>query len=164
GSPQEVEYRPSFVDGAGGRRVLPGMWPVVSPLVDGALTASLDETAAAVRLLVERVRLIAEGAGALALAAAHGGRAGSGQVGWSSACSALHRVARPSATSATCKKCSTSRPAAARSSSEAPGIRSSPVPGRTSYRATATQSRTRGPTNSSSSRSQRHRRKRGRSP
>ena len=80
GSPQEVEYLPSFVDGAGGRRVLPGMWPIVSPLVDGALTASLDETAAAVRLLAERVRVIAEGAGALALAAAHAGRAGSGKI------------------------------------------------------------------------------------
>jgi len=49
-------------------------------LVDGALTASLEETAAAVRLLAERVRVIAEGAGALALAAALAGRAGGGKV------------------------------------------------------------------------------------
>ena len=48
--------------------------------MDGALTASLDETAAAVRLLAERVRVIAEGAGALAVAAALAGRAGSGRV------------------------------------------------------------------------------------
>jgi threonine dehydratase len=80
GSPQEVEYRPSFVDGAGGRLVLPRMWSVVAGLVDGALTASLDETAAAVRLLAERVRVIAEGAGALALAAALAGRAGDGPI------------------------------------------------------------------------------------
>jgi threonine dehydratase len=80
GSPQEVEYTPSFVDGSGGRLVLPGMWPIVSSLVDGALVASLDETAEAVRLLAERVRVIAEGAGALALAAARGGRAGSGKI------------------------------------------------------------------------------------
>ena len=80
GEPQEVEYRPSFVDGAGGRLVLPRMWPIVSHLVDGALTASLAETAAAVRLLAERARVIAEGAGALAAAAALAGRAGGGKV------------------------------------------------------------------------------------
>jgi threonine dehydratase len=78
--PQEVEYRPSFVDGAGARVVLPAMWPIVSGLVDGAFTASLDETAGAVRLLAERVRVIAEGAGALALAVALSGRAGDGKV------------------------------------------------------------------------------------
>jgi threonine dehydratase len=69
GAPQEIDYTPSFVDGAGGRLVLPRMWPIVAPLVDGALVATLDETAGAVRLLAERVRVIAEGAGALALAA-----------------------------------------------------------------------------------------------
>jgi threonine dehydratase len=78
--PQEVEYQPSFVDGAGGRVVLPAMWPIVSGLVDGAFTASLDETAGAVRLLAERTRVIAEGAGALALAVALSGRAGDGKV------------------------------------------------------------------------------------
>jgi len=75
GSPQEVEYRPSFVDGAGGRTVLPKMWPLVRGLVDGGLTVSLDETAAAVRLLAERNRVAAEGAGALGVAAALAGRA-----------------------------------------------------------------------------------------
>jgi threonine dehydratase len=80
GAPQEVEYTPSFVDGSGGRLVLPGMWPIVSPLVDEARTASLDETAGAVRLLAERVRVLAEGAGALALAAALADRAGGGTV------------------------------------------------------------------------------------
>ncbi len=80
GSPQPVEYTPSFVDGAGAPLVLPKMWGIDSVLVDGALTASLDETAAAVRLLAERVRVIAEGAGALALAAAFAGRAGSGKI------------------------------------------------------------------------------------
>src|SRR5207249_8854227 len=77
---QEVEYRPSFVDGAGGRLVLPAMWPRVSQLVDGAFAPTLAETAAAVRLLAERARVIAEGAGALALAAALSGRAGSGTI------------------------------------------------------------------------------------
>jgi threonine dehydratase len=52
----------------------------VSEIVDGSLTASLDETAGAVRLLAERARVIAEGAGALGVAAALSGRAGSGKI------------------------------------------------------------------------------------
>jgi len=74
GEPREVEYRPSFVDGAGANMLVPGMWDRARPLVDGADTASLDETAAAVRLLAERARVVAEGAGALALAAGLSGR------------------------------------------------------------------------------------------
>jgi threonine dehydratase len=80
GEPTEVEYRPSFVDGSGSRMVLPGMWPRVRDLIDGAFSASLEETAAAVRLMAERTRVISEGAGALALAAALAGKAGSGKV------------------------------------------------------------------------------------
>ena len=62
------------------RRCLPKMWGLGRGLVDGGLVASLDETAAAVRMLAERARVVAEGAGALALAAALAGRAGGGQV------------------------------------------------------------------------------------
>jgi threonine dehydratase len=80
GEPREVEYRPSFVDGAGSRRVLPAMWPLVREVVDGGHVATLDETAAAIRLLAERVRVIAEGAGALATAVALSGRAGGGKI------------------------------------------------------------------------------------
>jgi threonine dehydratase len=80
GQPADVDYQPSFVDGAGSRRVLDTMWPLVRPLVDGALSIPVAEVAAAVRLLAERARVIAEGAGALALAAALSGRAGSGKV------------------------------------------------------------------------------------
>ncbi len=80
GQPADVDYQPSFVDGSGSRRVLDTMWPLVRPLVDGALSIPVAEVAAAVRLLAERARLIAEGAGALALAAALSGRAGSGKV------------------------------------------------------------------------------------
>jgi threonine dehydratase len=80
GHPVDADYRPSFVDGAGGRRVLDSVWPLVQPLVDDALAIPVAEVAAAVRTLAERVRVIAEGAGALALAAALSGRAGSGQV------------------------------------------------------------------------------------
>jgi threonine dehydratase len=74
GEPREVEYRPSFVDGAGSRALLPAMWERARPLLAGAHAVSLDETAAAVRLLAERVRIVAEGAGALAVAAAVSGR------------------------------------------------------------------------------------------
>jgi threonine dehydratase len=80
GSPQEVEYQTTFVDGAGAKALLPKMWALAEPLLDGAYTASLDETAAAIRLLAERARVIAEGAGALAPAAALSGRAGSGKI------------------------------------------------------------------------------------
>jgi threonine dehydratase len=80
GSPQEVDYRASFVDGAGARTVLPEMWPLVREVVDGSLTVSLDEAAGAIRLLAERARVIAEGAGALGVAAALSGRAGDGKI------------------------------------------------------------------------------------
>lgn len=80
GQPTEVEFVPSFVDGAGSRRVLDSMWPLVSPLVDEALTVGIDEVMAAVRVLAERTRVIAEGAGALAPATALSGRAGQGKV------------------------------------------------------------------------------------
>jgi threonine dehydratase len=80
GHPTEVDYRPSFVDGSGSRRVLDSMWPLVEPLVDGALSIPVAEVADAVRTLAERVRVIAEGAGALAPAAALSGRAGTGKV------------------------------------------------------------------------------------
>ncbi len=80
GSPVDVEYQPSFVDGSGSRRVLDTMWGPVSELVDAAFAVPIEEVAAAVRLLAERVHVIAEGAGALALAAALSGRAGDGKV------------------------------------------------------------------------------------
>jgi len=80
GHPVSVDYRASFVDGAGSRRVLDSMWPLVAPLVDDAVAIPVGEAAAAVRTLAERTRVIAEGAGALAPAAALSGRAGTGKV------------------------------------------------------------------------------------
>jgi len=80
GHPADVDYRPSFVDGSGSRRVLDSMWPLVAPLVDQALAIPVADVAAAVRTLAERARIIAEGAGALAPAAALTGRAGTGKV------------------------------------------------------------------------------------
>jgi threonine dehydratase len=80
GSPQEIEYQTTFVDGAGAKALLPKMWRLAEPLLDGAYVASLDETAGAIRLMAERARVIAEGAGALAPAAALSGRAGGGKI------------------------------------------------------------------------------------
>jgi len=80
GGPTDVDYRPSFVDGAGSRRVLDPMWPRAQEVVDDALTVPIAAAAAAVRTLAERVHVIAEGAGALAPAAALAGGAGSGKV------------------------------------------------------------------------------------
>ena len=80
GHPADVEFSPSLVDGAGSRRVLDAMWPLVVPLVDRALAIPIDDVVAAIRLLAERVRVIAEGAGALAVAAALSGRAGGGKI------------------------------------------------------------------------------------
>jgi threonine dehydratase len=70
GGPVEIDYVPSFVDGAGGRALLPTMWDRAQELVDEAVAVSLDDVGAAVRLLAQRARVVAEGAGALALAAA----------------------------------------------------------------------------------------------
>jgi len=80
GSPQSIDYRPSFVDGSGSRAILPRMWDAAQGLLDGSEVATLEETAGAVRLLAERARVVAEGAGALAAAVALSGRAGDGRI------------------------------------------------------------------------------------
>ena len=56
------------------------MWPLLQEVVDDVVVVTLDEVAEAVRILATRVRVIAEGAGALALAAALSGRAGGGTI------------------------------------------------------------------------------------
>jgi threonine dehydratase len=71
-APVTVERTPSFVDGIGGRGLLNEMWPIVRSLVHGASVAPLAEVASAVRLLVERARVVAEGAGATSVACALG--------------------------------------------------------------------------------------------
>lgn len=73
-------WAPSFVDGAGGKSVLPTMWPMLAELVDGSIVVSLEDVAAAMRMIAERVHVVAEGAGATAVAAALSGRAGTGKV------------------------------------------------------------------------------------
>jgi threonine dehydratase len=81
GAPQAFsDWKASFVDGAGGKSLFPRMWERMRPLVDGCIVVTLDETRQAMRIMAERARVIAEGAGALPLAAALTGRAGSGPI------------------------------------------------------------------------------------
>jgi threonine dehydratase len=80
GTPQTVDYKPSFVDGIGAKMVFPQMLERAQQLIDGALVAELDEVASALRLMAERNRIIAEGAGACALACTLAGKAGKGKV------------------------------------------------------------------------------------
>ena len=69
----------SFVDGAGGKSVLPTMWPLLSSLA-GSVVVSLDEVARAMKIVAERARIIAEGAAGCAVAAGLSGRAGTGKI------------------------------------------------------------------------------------
>jgi threonine dehydratase len=69
-----VQFTPSFIDGAGSGALLEVMWEHAQPLVTGAFAISLEDAAAAVRLLLERARIVAEGAAALTVAAAVAGR------------------------------------------------------------------------------------------
>jgi threonine dehydratase len=72
GEPVEIDYARSFVDGAGGRALLPSMWDRARELVDEAVAVPLAEVEEAMRTLAARAHVVAEGAGALALAAARG--------------------------------------------------------------------------------------------
>jgi threonine dehydratase len=79
GSAQEIDRIPSFVDGIGGKSVLPEMWERARNLLR-PLVVSLPEIASAIKLLMERNRIVAEGAGAASVAAAVTGKAGSGKI------------------------------------------------------------------------------------
>jgi len=75
GSPQKFpNWTASFVDGAGGQSVFPRMWERMKPILDDSLVVSLEDTRRAMRLMAEKARVIAEGAGALALAAVLSGK------------------------------------------------------------------------------------------
>ena len=97
GEPTTISYTPSFVDGIGSSRVLDDMWPRAQALLDGSCVVSLDDIAAAVCLLVERSRVVSEGAGASSVAAALAGKAGTGKVvcvvsGGNIDCTTLSRI------------------------------------------------------------------------
>jgi threonine dehydratase len=80
-SPQVFErWQHSFVDGAGGKSIFPRMWERMQGIVDGSIVVTLDEVRRAMRLVAESARVIAEGAGALAVAAAMSGKAGDGPI------------------------------------------------------------------------------------
>lgn len=80
GGPVDIPYPKTFVSGIGNGSVLEEMWPLANELLQGSVVASLDEIAAAIRLMFERHRVIAEGAGAAPVAAALAGRAGCGKI------------------------------------------------------------------------------------
>ena len=81
GSPQVFkDWKPTFVDGAGGQSVFPRMWERMKALVDDYIVVSLADTRNAMRLMAEKARIISEGAGALPLAAALTGKAGTGPI------------------------------------------------------------------------------------
>jgi threonine dehydratase len=73
-------WKASFVDGAGGQSLFPRMWERIKPVVDGCIVVSLQETKDAMRLMAEKARIVAEGAGSLSLAAALTGKAGPGPL------------------------------------------------------------------------------------
>jgi threonine dehydratase len=72
-------WRASFVDGAGGKSVLETMWPLLSGIA-GSIVVPLDDVVCAMKFVAERTHVIAEGAAGCAIAAALGGRAGTGKV------------------------------------------------------------------------------------
>jgi threonine dehydratase len=80
GAPVTVEHRTTFVDGIGSRSVFPPMLARAQALLAGSLVSTLDEISGALRLLAERARVIAEGAGACGVAAALAGRVGDGKI------------------------------------------------------------------------------------
>ena len=74
------DWKASFVDGAGGQSLFPRMWERLKPVVDGCVVVSLEDTKRAMRLLADKARVVAEGAGSLSLAAALTGKAGKGPI------------------------------------------------------------------------------------
>ena len=75
-----TDWKPTFVDGAGGQSVFPRMWERMQPVLDGCIVVSLEQVRHAMRLMAEKARIISEGAGALPLAAALTGKAGPGPI------------------------------------------------------------------------------------
>jgi threonine dehydratase len=80
GSPQDVEWIPSFVDGIGSKGVLKEMWPLAREVLTGSIVSEPEAVADALRLMVHRARVVSEGAGATSVAAALSGEAGTGKV------------------------------------------------------------------------------------
>lgn len=79
-APTEVDYQPSWVDGIGAKAVFPQMFERARNLIDGSLVADLNSVAEALRLLITRNHIVAEGAGACSVACALAGQAGPGKI------------------------------------------------------------------------------------
>jgi threonine dehydratase len=80
GESVDAPFSPSFVDGIGAPVVFPEMFALASKLFDGSLVVDVPEAAQAVRIVAERNRVVAEGAGAVPVAAALQGKAGGGKI------------------------------------------------------------------------------------
>jgi threonine dehydratase len=73
GAPTRVNRTPTFIDGMGSAAIFDEMWPIVKSLLSGSIVVSVAQVAEAVRVLAERCRIVTEGAGAAAFAAARTG-------------------------------------------------------------------------------------------
>jgi threonine dehydratase len=81
GSPQYFsEWKASWIVGCGGKSVFPRMWDIAHHLLAGSIVCTLDEVRRAMRIVAERNHVIAEGAGACAVAAGLSGKCGSGKI------------------------------------------------------------------------------------
>ena len=80
GTPTEVDYQPSWVDGIGAKAVFPQMFERARQLIDGSIVADLNSVAEALRLLIAHNHIVAEGAGACPVACALSGQAGKGKI------------------------------------------------------------------------------------
>lgn len=78
GRPVHVPVQPSFISGAGAPSVLSEMWPLIRRLVDRTVVVPVSDVAEAIRLMFLHNRIVAEGAGAIAVAAALRGNAEEG--------------------------------------------------------------------------------------
>jgi threonine dehydratase len=74
------DWQASFVDGCGGKSVFPRMWALAHHLLAGSIVSTLEEIRQAMRIVAERNHVIAEGAGACAVAAGLSGKCGSGKI------------------------------------------------------------------------------------
>ena len=83
GGPVTITPKPAprYASGfSGAPSVAEEMWPILSSVVDGSLLMSVNELATTIKLLIERNHIVAEGAGAAAVATALAGRAGTGKI------------------------------------------------------------------------------------
>ena len=73
-------WKASFVDGCGGKSVFPRMWDIAHHVLAGSIVVTLEEIRQAMKIVALRNHVIAEGAGACAVAAGLSGKCGSGKI------------------------------------------------------------------------------------